>query len=70
MAQLLYKDKLIFSAAEFTQDAQGWSVRISISWRLLHDLLKFDSQAQAEQFGLEIAKEWIDRHIPNDIEKN
>jgi len=70
LAQLLYKDKLIFSAAEFTQDARGWSVRINISWRLLQDLLKFDSQAQAEHFGLEIAKEWIDRHTLNDTEKN
>jgi hypothetical protein len=69
MAHMLYRDRLIIASAEFNQDSQAWKVRIDISWNLVDDR-KFNNKAEAEQFGLEVAREWIDKHTPGDTTKD
>lgn len=65
MAHVLYDDKLIISYAEFNNETQTWSVRIDISWRLRHDR-RFADKAEAESYGLEVAKQWVDKQTPAD----
>lgn len=65
MAHVLYNDKLIISYAEFNNETQTWSVRVDISWRLPHQR-QFTNKAEAESYGLEIGKQWIDRQSADD----
>jgi len=69
MAHMLYNDKLIIASAEFNNDTQAWKVRIDISWNLVADR-QFGNKAEAEQFGCEIAREWIDQHSPDNTKGN
>jgi hypothetical protein len=48
---------------------RAWKVRIDISWNLVDDR-KFNNKAEAEQFGLEVAREWIDKHTPGGTTKD
>jgi hypothetical protein len=69
MAHMLYRDQLIIASAEFNQDTRAWKVRIDISWNLVDDR-KFSNKAEAEQFGLEVAREWIDKRTPGGTTKD
>ncbi|MEX0803377.1 MAG: hypothetical protein WD688_08690 [Candidatus Binatia bacterium] len=69
MAHMLYKDKLIIASAELNDDSHAWKVRVDISWNLVTDR-QFSHKAEAEQFGCEIAKDWIDKHSPEGTKGN
>jgi hypothetical protein len=73
MAYLIYREHTIISSASQDEITQQWLPLISISWmqengrRDVHFLT--NSQAlcldfrEAENFGLERAKNWIDRKV-------
>jgi hypothetical protein len=69
MAVTLYKEHLVVSSATLHPDEQRWIPSAIISWKTgrehqFHDIKglpnRFDEKLEAENFGLEAAKAWID----------
>jgi hypothetical protein len=73
VAHLLYREHTIVSSASKDEITQQWLPFISISWKKENGRLEVEfltnSQAlcpnfrDAEKFGLERAKDWIDRKV-------
>jgi hypothetical protein len=70
MPTLLYKDHLIVVRAKMNEEGSGWVPVIDISWsagskktyRALELLSYATSPEEAESYGLDLAKMWIDRN--------
>jgi hypothetical protein len=72
MANLLYKEHLVVSSATFHPDEQRWIPSVIISWKIgrqhqFHDIKglpnRFDAKEEAVNFGIELAKAWIDKRL-------
>jgi hypothetical protein len=72
MAIILYKEYLVVSSATFHSDEQGWIPSIIISWKTgrrhhFHDIRgvpnRFGDKQEAENFGMEAAKAWVDKRL-------
>jgi hypothetical protein len=73
MAITLYKEHLVVSTATFHSDEHRWIPAVIISWKSgkqhqFHDIKDFPQlfageQQQAEYFGMEVAKAWIDERL-------
>ena len=64
MASALYNGKLIIASAEFSNSTQSWKITIDITCHMVKEH-KVKSKVQAEQVGIAIAKEWIDKYSPD-----
>jgi hypothetical protein len=71
MAVTLYKEHLVVSSPVFSPDENGWIPSVIISWTIgtqhqFHDIKglpnRFDDKQEAENFGMEAAKAWVDEH--------
>ena len=69
MANLYYNDRLIIAYASLNQSTKLWSAGAEITWkcdgeRHSHTLGgladRFKSAEEAERFGVNLAKTWID----------
>jgi hypothetical protein len=60
MASLTHKGKLVIASAEIDAELKSWKIHLVIGWHLISDQ-KFATKKEAEEAGLEIAKEFIDR---------
>jgi hypothetical protein len=68
MANLLYRDYFIMAVADFDHTGECWNLSIDISWRIdggrrfqmLRSSQPFKGKEQAESFGLDTGKAWID----------
>jgi hypothetical protein len=73
MAITLYKEHLVVSTANFHSNEHRWIPSVIISWKVgrqhhFHDIKNFpnlfgDEQQEAENFGMEAAKAWIDKRL-------
>jgi hypothetical protein len=72
MAISLYKDHLVVSSATFHAAERRWIQSVIISWKIgtqhhFHDIKSlpkfFDDKRQADSFGMEAAKAWIDKRL-------
>jgi hypothetical protein len=71
MGIALYKDHLVVSSAKSHHD-ERWIPTITISWKTgreyhFHNIggfpQRFDHKEEAENFGMEAAKAWIDKRL-------
>jgi hypothetical protein len=70
MANLLYRDHFIIASADLDDSAGSWKLTVDISWRIdggrqflmLYPPHSCKSKDEAESFGLEAGKVWIDEH--------
>jgi len=70
VASLLYKNYLIVATASFDENSQTWTPTVFVSWRTpdgkreFHTIeskaYRFDHRADAETFGIQLAKSWVD----------
>jgi hypothetical protein len=72
MAITVYKEHLVVSSAKFHPDEQRWILSVIISWKVgtqhhFHDIKglpnRFEDKQQADDFGMEAAKAWIDQRL-------
>jgi hypothetical protein len=72
MAVTLYKEHLIVAPATFHPDEQRWIPSVTISWKTgrkyhFHQIKgfpnRFDDKQQAENFGIEAGKAWLDGRL-------
>jgi hypothetical protein len=70
MANLLYRNHFIIASADLDTTDGSWNLTIDISWRvdggrqfqMLHPSHSCNSKGDAETFGLEAGKAWVDEH--------
>jgi hypothetical protein len=70
MANLLYRDHFIIASADLDDASGCWNLTVDISWRIdggrqfqmLQPRHSCKSRDEAEGFGLEAGKTWIDEH--------
>lgn len=70
MASLLYKNYLIVASASLDEATQKWTPVVFVSWRtpdgkrefhtIEASLYRFDERTDAEAFGIQLAKSWVD----------
>ena len=69
MANLFYKDRIIFNFARFDEDSTIWIPMVDVSWgtdglreshTITGPLVQFDKWQDAERFMTTMAKAWID----------
>jgi hypothetical protein len=72
MASAVHKERLVVSSPTFHPDERRWIPSVTISWRVgrenhFHDIkgfpTRFDHKEEAEIFGMEAAKAWIDKRL-------
>jgi hypothetical protein len=71
MAVTLYHEHLVVSSPIFHPDENRWIPSVIITWKVgtqhqFHDIKglpnRFDDKQEAEAFGMEAAKAWLDDH--------
>ena len=69
VARLLYRDYLIVASTDRLETTGGWTLWVGVYWscngeyqsKVLNSMTDtFESKHEAEKFGLQMAKEWID----------
>jgi hypothetical protein len=72
MAITLYNEHLVVSRATLHPDEQRWIPSVIISWKVgtqhrFHDIKgfpnRFVQKQEAEDFGIEAAKAWVDERM-------
>jgi hypothetical protein len=72
MAIALHKERIVVSSPTFHPDDRRWIPSVIISWKVgrenhFHDIKgfpkRFDYKEEAEKFGMEAAKAWIERQL-------
>jgi hypothetical protein len=72
MASAIYKNHLIISSPTFNPDNQRWSPYVIIAWKTRGRYKRhtieglpnlFDIEEEAEEFGVELGKQWTDREL-------
>jgi hypothetical protein len=70
MAVTLYKEHLVVSRPTLHPHEQRWIPSVIITWKVgtehhFHDIKglpnRFEDRQEAENFGMEVAKAWIDK---------
>jgi hypothetical protein len=70
MATLLYLNYLIVTSSQFDHVKRCWDIWVSVQWHLdgtwRYKILngpadRFKGKDEAEQFGFEIGKDWVDK---------
>lgn len=72
MASTIYRKCLIISSSQPVRNTQRWNVLVILScesggkikYEILHGPADFQSEAEAEAFGFQIGKQWLDEHYP------